>query len=76
MPKPKILQQDKEYTFCSYFEMIYEPEEILAEFGYTLIRSKLALPKTQKPLDRILELRDAPKRSRQGRSHRTHAASC
>jgi hypothetical protein len=63
MPKPKILQEDKEYTFRSYFEMTYEPEEILAEFGYTLIRSKLALPKTQKPLDRILELRDRIERT-------------
>jgi hypothetical protein len=63
MSKPKILQEDKEYTFRSYFEMTYEPEEILAEFGYTLIRSKLVLPKTQKPLDRILELRDRIERT-------------
>jgi hypothetical protein len=63
MSKPKILQEDKEYTFRSYFEMTYEPEDILAEFGYTLIRSKLALPKTQKPLDRILELRDRIERT-------------
>jgi hypothetical protein len=39
MPKPRILQEDREYTFGSYFEMTYEPEEILAEFGYTLIRA-------------------------------------
>lgn len=51
MAKPKILQEDQEYTFRSYFEMTYEPEEILAEFGYTLIWSKLALLKTQKPFD-------------------------
>lgn len=44
MTKPRILQEDKEYTFRSYFEMAYEPEEILAEFGYNLIRAKLLLP--------------------------------
>ena len=56
MSKPKILQENKDYTFRSYFEMTYEPEEILAEFGYNLVRSKLSLPKTQKPLDRIADL--------------------
>ncbi|MCF2150168.1 hypothetical protein IQ276_027800 [Desmonostoc muscorum LEGE 12446] len=47
MTKPKILQEEREYTFRSYFEMTYPPEEILAELGYKLIRSRLSLPKTQ-----------------------------
>ncbi|MBW4617462.1 MAG: hypothetical protein KME21_30480 [Desmonostoc vinosum HA7617-LM4] len=63
MPKPKLLQEDREYTFRSYFEMSYEPEEILSEFGYTLIRAKLLLPKTQKVLDKIEELKDRIERT-------------
>ena len=63
MAKPKILQEDREYTFRSYFEMTYEPEEILAELGYTLVRSRLSLPKTQKPLDRLEELKDRIERT-------------
>jgi hypothetical protein len=63
MPKPKILQEGKEYTFPSYFEMTYEPEEILAEFGYNLVRAKLSLPQTHKTLDRISELKDRIERT-------------
>jgi hypothetical protein len=63
MSKPKILQENKDYTFRSYFEMTYEPEEILAEFGYNLVRSKLSLPRTQKPLDRIADLKDRIERT-------------
>lgn len=35
MPKTKILQEGQSYTFRSYFEMPYEADEILAEFGYS-----------------------------------------
>ncbi|MCC5620315.1 hypothetical protein [Nostoc sp. CHAB 5715] len=63
MAKPKILQEDREYTFRSYFEMTYEPEEILAELGYALVRSRLSLPKTQNPLDRLEELKDRIERT-------------
>ncbi|MEB3884816.1 hypothetical protein [Lyngbya sp. CCY1209] len=45
MAKPNILQTGKSYTFRSYFEMIYEPEDILAEFGVSLRRDTLTLPK-------------------------------
>ncbi|MFK0732096.1 MAG: hypothetical protein ACFKPT_31270 [Gloeotrichia echinulata GP01] len=63
MAKAKILQEDREYTFRSYFEMTYEPEEILAELGYNFVRARLSLPKTQKPLDRLAELRDRIERT-------------
>lgn len=56
MPK-KILQEGQSYTFRSYFEMPYEADEILAEFGYTLSRVRLPLPATEKRLDRLPELR-------------------
>ena len=57
MPKRKILQEDQSYTFQSYFEMPYEPDEILAEFGYSLIRDRLALPQTTRPLEKLPDLR-------------------
>lgn len=57
MSKPPILQEGQSYTFRSYFEMPYEPDEILAELGYALVRSRLSLPKTTKPFERLPELR-------------------
>lgn len=57
MAKIKILQEGQSYTFRSYFELPYEAEDILAEFDYSLIKSRLSLPKTTRQLDRLPELR-------------------
>lgn len=57
MPKPAILQPGQSYTFRQYFEMNYEPEDILAEFGYSLKRSPLNLPLSSANLDRLENLR-------------------
>ena len=57
MPKPAILQPGQSYTFRQYFEMTYEPEDILAEFGYTFQRSLLSLPQSTAPLDRLDNLK-------------------
>jgi hypothetical protein len=56
MPKTKILQEGQSYTFRSYFEMPYEAEDLLAELGYTLVRSRLVLPKSERQLERLSEL--------------------
>ncbi len=53
----KILQEGQSYTFRSYFEMPYEADEILAEFGYTLRRSRLSLPTVTTVLERLPELK-------------------
>lgn len=58
MVKQKILQEGREYTFRSYFELPYEIDEILAEFDYSLIKQRLSLPKTTKQLDRLIELKE------------------
>ncbi len=63
MTKLKILQEEREYTFRSYFEMNDPPEEILAELGYKLIRSRLSLPKSEKHLDNLLELQNRIERT-------------
>lgn len=43
----KILDAEQSYTFRSYYEMPYEIEDILAEFGYRLDRSQVNLAQFQ-----------------------------
>lgn len=50
MTKLKILQEDQSYTFRSYFEMNAEPDEILADLGYTLKINRLLLPQSDRAL--------------------------
>lgn len=45
MSKTPIIDFERAYTFRSYFELPYEPEDILAEFGYMLLRLRLELPR-------------------------------
>jgi hypothetical protein len=58
MPKPAILNQCECYTFIHYFEMPYAPEDILAELGCTLMRSRLSLPQLNGETER--NIRQAP----------------
>lgn len=58
MTKQKILDESREYTFRSYFDLPYETDQILAEFDYSLSKLSLSLPKTTRHLDRLIELRD------------------
>ncbi|MDB9457824.1 hypothetical protein PN480_10675 [Dolichospermum circinale CS-1225] len=57
MAKIKILQDNRSYTFRSYFELPYEADDILSEFDYTLIKSHLSLPQTTNPLNKLPELK-------------------
>jgi hypothetical protein len=57
MPKTKILQEGQSYSFRSYFELPYEADEILAELGFTLVRSRLQLPQSENQLEHLSELR-------------------
>ncbi len=58
MPKAPILQPGQSYTFRSYYEMPFEPEDILAEFDYSLKRSPLNLPQSTAELDRLPNLKE------------------
>ncbi|NEQ36666.1 MAG: hypothetical protein F6K40_10415 [Okeania sp. SIO3I5] len=58
MPKIKILQEGQSYTFQSYFELPYEADEILAELNYSLVKSRLSLPKTTKTLECLSEIQN------------------
>ncbi|MEM9215560.1 MAG: hypothetical protein AAGD25_14595 [Cyanobacteria bacterium P01_F01_bin.150] len=46
----KILNPGTTYTFRSFFNMPYDPDEILAEFGYGYTQARLSLPKATQPL--------------------------
>ncbi|MDE5082483.1 MAG: hypothetical protein O4859_14915 [Trichodesmium sp. St18_bin1] len=58
MSKIKTLQEGQSYTFRSYFELPYEADEILAELNYSLVKSRLSLPKTRKTLDSLSEIQN------------------
>ncbi|MEA5617750.1 hypothetical protein VB711_07850 [Cronbergia sp. UHCC 0137] len=53
----KIIQPDSSYTFRSYFELSNDTDEILADFDYHLIKKRLQLPKTNRQLSGIVELK-------------------
>ena len=53
----KILQPESNYTFRSFFELSNDPDEILAEFGYSYTQGRLSLPKTAKPLPGLEDLK-------------------
>ncbi len=44
MPKAPVLKPDQAYTFSSYFDLPFEPEDVLAEFGYTFTQGKITWP--------------------------------
>lgn len=56
--KRTILQPDQSYTFSNYFDLPFQAEDILSEFGYSLERSRLTLARTTlqlgSPLSRLL----------------------
>jgi hypothetical protein len=57
MTRRRILQEGQSYTFRSYFEMPNEADEILAELGYALVKTRLDLPRSNRQLERLEELR-------------------
>lgn len=56
MSKFKILQEDQSYTFHSYFDLPYETEDILQEFGYSFILQKLKLPQSLTEIKRLSDI--------------------
>ena len=54
----KILKPNESYTFSKIFELNAEVDDIVADFGYSLSRQRLALPSYPEALDRLEELHD------------------
>lgn len=52
-----ILDPNQSYTFSKFFELKIEPDDLVAEFGYTLERLRLNLPQYSGELYRLEELR-------------------
>jgi hypothetical protein len=55
MARTPILKQGQSYTFRQYFELPFEPDDILAELGYSLARAELDLAQHTGELDRLEE---------------------
>jgi small-conductance mechanosensitive channel len=55
MTRIPILQQGQSYTFRQYFELPFEPDDVLAELGYSLDRAELNLVQHSGELDRLEE---------------------
>ena len=43
MARRPILKQGESYTFDQHFELVVDPEELLAEFGFQLVKAPLEL---------------------------------
>lgn len=56
MSRLPILEAGRSYTFRSYFELPYDPDEILAEFGYRFEQKRLNLPQSDRSLDELPRL--------------------
>lgn len=54
-----ILNENSNYSFCSYFELSNDTDEILAEFDYAFTRKRLQLPKTKSEIKGLIELRNS-----------------
>ena len=57
MSRILILYPDGSYMFRSYFDMPFEPDDILAEFDCSLVRLFLEMPKSNATLDRLSDLK-------------------
>ena len=57
MSRLNLLEEGKSYTFCSYFEMPYETDEILFEFGISFLSRKLSLPSVKVASDIVDSLK-------------------
>ena len=54
-----ILNENSNYSFRSYFELSNDTDEILAEFNYSFTRKRLQLPKTNREIEGLTQLRNS-----------------
>ncbi|MBC6481560.1 MAG: hypothetical protein GDA56_31215 [Hormoscilla sp. GM7CHS1pb] len=57
MSRPQILQENQSYSFRSYFELPYDTDDILAEFGYRFQIQRLSLPRSEIELPRLNDIK-------------------
>jgi hypothetical protein len=51
MTRTPILKSGESYSFSKFFELAFDPEDILSELGYGLTRSPFTFPSTNLSLD-------------------------
>ena len=51
MTRPPILNPNETYTFSRYAELAFDPEDILAELGFSLGKASLQPPRFEQSLD-------------------------
>lgn len=52
-----IIQSNQSYTFSDYFKLNYDTEDILAYFGFSFQPQSLILPKSERQLERLADLK-------------------
>ncbi|NJM72355.1 MAG: hypothetical protein HC862_20500 [Scytonema sp. RU_4_4] len=57
MSKLPIIQPEQSYTFADYFKLNYDSDEILGYFGYGFQPQSLSLPKSERTLERLENLK-------------------
>lgn len=58
MSRKPILDPNRSYTFSNYFDLNVDVFELVAEFGYTLVRTQMRLPQFSGQLDQVDTLRE------------------
>lgn len=56
-PKP-LLDPNRAYTFSNYFDLNADPFDLVAEFGYSLVRAQLRLPQFSGQLEQLDALKE------------------
>jgi hypothetical protein len=57
MPKTPIIHPEQSYTFSDYFKLNFAPRDILAYFDASLQKVHLDFPRSQRNLDRLIDLK-------------------
>lgn len=58
MSRKPILDPNRSYTFSNYFDLNTDAFDLVAEFGYTLIRTQLLLPHFSGQLEQLAALKE------------------
>lgn len=58
MNRKPILDPNRSYTFSNYFELNVDAFDLVAEFGYSLVRTQLRLPQFLGQLEQVDVLRE------------------
>lgn len=58
MSRKPILDPNRSYTFSNYFDLNVDAFDLVAEFGYSLVRTQLRLPKFSGQLEQLDALKE------------------